>query len=276
MEIESSMISGIQKDSFVWSSGLRTIEEAFGSKAITGPGGLAAVSGWHDGGKRKGRLVGLACGLEIDGAASQRVLTRMRSGGEEWTRVGNLTTNHYVAVARGRADFGTTKIPLDEAYAVGLLIADGSIMLNNSGRSQALQIDKQVPVLKAVMPVLIRWRAIAGGISSDPIKIIEKSDNNACVKICAINFVSMFEKRYGIKWAYSENRIYPSRVMTGTREVVRAFLRGYFDGDGFCVGRPGISSASRALAEQNASDVARVRCFRRNSYQKNAYDDKRP
>ncbi|HMA93957.1 MAG TPA: DEAD/DEAH box helicase family protein, partial [Polyangiaceae bacterium] len=36
----------------------------------------------------------------------------------------------------------------------------------------------------------------------------------------------------------------------GTSEVVRAFLRGYFDGDGYCSAAPTVSTASQRLAEE--------------------------
>lgn len=237
----------VSPDTLVWSNGLRKFEDIWDSDRIEGPHGPARVVGWYDDGVNDGFRVKLECGLEIDGTPAHRVWFRDSDGNEGWRHVGDLQPGvEYVAVARGGADFGDTEIPLDEAYALGLLIADGCVI---GTTSQRLQIDKQRTPLEALMPVVIRWKVWAGGNGS-PVTISDLSPNHAIIMANAPDFRGMFKSRYGIEWAYCEKRSVPPCVLTGTRDVVRAFLRGYFDGDGYCDKTIAVSTCSSLLADQ--------------------------
>jgi len=232
----------VTRETLVWSDGLRRFGETWGATRIGGPWGAAVVNGWYDDGPRDGFEVTLRSGVTIDGTPAHRVWVRDRSGFEGWRRLGELRVGDFVAMARGQADFGQREIPLDEAYALGLVIADGCT------RGSTLQIDKQVPVLEAVRPVVERWHALGGSVGR-PSLLQHRSPRHAVLTSNG-PFRALFADRYGIDWQYSENRCVPPAVTRGTREVVRAFLRGYFDGDGYCDRRAAVSTASARLAEE--------------------------
>lgn len=240
----------VDPDTLVWSDGLRRFGDLFDvASCILGPHGVADVVGWYDDGERDGYKVRLECGLEIDGTPAHRVWVRHEDGCEGWLHVSDLGPGDHVAVARGRADWGSVVIPPDEAYALGLLIADGCIM--DSRTTSRLQIDKQLPVIRAVSPVLSRWIVMAGGRATNGILVQEMSANHASATVCAPNFRRMLSERYGIaRWEYSHLRSVPPCILRGTRDVVRSFLRGYFDGDGYCCMVPEVSTASPQLARQ--------------------------
>lgn len=237
----------LSRDSLVWSDGLRRFDEVFGAvDVLAGPSGPCRVLGWHDDGVRPGLKARLECGLEVDGSSVHRVWVRNHVGFEGWRTLAELSPGDFVAVARGEAHFGDWEIPLDEAYTLGLLVADGCV--SSSG---VLAIDKQEPVLRAVLPVLERWRSLAGNTSTLPITIHRKSDNHSFVHVSAIGWNKLLSERFGVeRWETSDRRQVPPVILRGTRAVVAAFLRGYFDGDGYCDVTPGASTASPILAKQ--------------------------
>jgi superfamily II DNA or RNA helicase len=220
----------VTRETLVWSRGLRSFGEAWGADRIEGPCGAAEVRGWYDDGARDGLEITLACGLVLDGTSHHRVWVRDADGGEGWRRLADLQIGDRVGVARGHADFGETSIPLDEAYALGVAIADGCIV------GAQLRIDKQAPLIDRIRPVVERWHALAGA-GAVPSRTVEISPRHTAIFSCG-------------NWQASDARTVPSTVRTGHREVVRAFLRGYFDGDGYCDHRPGVSTSSSRLADE--------------------------
>lgn len=237
----------VSPETLVWSGGLRGFGESWGSSRIQGPSGIADVAGWYDDGVRLGLKASLACGLNIDGTASHRVWIRDNFGIERWKEIVDLQVGDHVAVARGQADFGSDSLSSQDAYLLGLLVADGCLA---SGTSWRLQIDKQRPVIEAILPTLRTWKSRSGGNESEP-RIYVASDSHSYAYIHSVGLPGFLLGEFGLKFpVYSEGREVPGRVLTGDRETVRAFLRGYFDGDGYC--SPGVecSTASDKLASQ--------------------------
>ena len=237
----------VTPDTLVWGRGLRTFGDLWGSDRIAGPHGTAEVSGWYDDGERDGFRVTLECGLTINGTPAHRVWVRDANGFEGWRHVGALRPRDFVGVARGESDFGDAEIPLDEAYALGLFIADGCLTFGTSDR---LQIDKQRPVIEAVAPVLTRWVTLAGGAPRAP-KIADKSPYHAVGAVRRLGLGAMLAARFGFNPRLeSQERVVPDAILRGSRAVVQAFLRGYFDGDGYCDKSAAVSTASPTLARQ--------------------------
>jgi superfamily II DNA or RNA helicase len=104
---------------WVWSGGLRRFEDAWGSRRIAGPHATDAVVGWYDDGVNPGKRATTAAGLTIDGTLAHRIWIRRPDGFEGWCRLGEVRIGDYVAIARGRADFGPIALPVDEAIALG-------------------------------------------------------------------------------------------------------------------------------------------------------------
>jgi superfamily II DNA or RNA helicase/intein/homing endonuclease len=232
----------VTPETLVWSRGLRRFGDLWGETQILGPAGSAEIAGWYDDGRRAGLEVTLANGLRIDGTPSHRVWVRDDAGNEGWKSLGELGPEHYVAIARGRADFGDVAVPPEEAYTLGVLIADGC------AHDIALQIDKQRPLLERVRPVIEAWRAELSPVPAD-VRIQRVSERHDVLLVSG-DFRGLLWNKYGLRWAHSENRSTPESVLRGTRDTVRAFLRGYFDGDGYCDKAPCVSTASERLAEE--------------------------
>ena len=234
----------VTPETLVWSRGLKRLGEVWGEDRIATPYGVGQINGWHDDGRRLGFEVELDCGLIIDATPAHRLWVRNMNGYEGWRRVADLLPHDYIGIARGQADFGEQQIPLEEAYALGLLIADGCFT------GGTLKIDKQRPVVERIRPIVEQWYGVVG-TGARKSRIVDYNENHAAIFSCG-NFPPFFKDRYGIDWTYSEYREVPRCVREGTREVVQAFLRGYFDGDGYCDRKPGISTASPRLADQVA------------------------
>jgi superfamily II DNA or RNA helicase len=118
-----SLATGLGKcvdpQTWVWSNGLRRFEDAWGSRRIAGPRQTDDVAGWYDDGLNPGRRIATAAGLTIDGTLAHRIWIRRADGFEGWCRLEDVRRGDYVAVARGRADFGTEELPAADAYALG-------------------------------------------------------------------------------------------------------------------------------------------------------------
>jgi len=236
----------VAETSYVWSGGLRTIKDSWGRDRVATPSGEKHVSGWYDDGERVGIKATLRCGLEIDGTNNHRVWTRSADGVESWTRMDQLATGTYVGVSRGRADFGDISLDPEDAYTLGIMTADGCVSRGNG--TQSLRIDKQLPVLQRVSPVISRWGLASGGRGT--VAIVNKSPRHDILSAHSQGFKTWLHDSFGYECAYSEHRTIPRSVMLGTRETVCAYLRGYFDGDGWCDKNVCVATASSLLADQ--------------------------
>ncbi len=244
----------VTPDTLVWSGGLRRFGDVWGADTIQGPHTVDRVAGWYDDGVRDGYRVETEAGFTIDGTPAHRVWVRDDDGYEGWRRMGELTGREFVALARGVADWGTRTMPLDEAYALGLVIADGCFAATPG--QEALIVDKHPLVLRAIAPVLKRWRQCAGNRSTADVTTALHNDRHASARIAAPHLHAWLADTYGLRPAHSHDKEAPDAVLQGTRAVVCAFLRGYFDGDGYCNtfhGQPinvAVSTASHPLATQ--------------------------
>ena len=139
-----SLATGLGKcvdpKTWVWSNGLRRFGDAWGSDRIAGPHATDRVAGWYDDGVNPGKRIETAAGLSIDGTLAHRVWIRRDDGFEGWCRMEDLRRGDFVAIARGRADFGDADVPLEEAYLLGLAIADGC-MVKTGPNTHRLQVE---------------------------------------------------------------------------------------------------------------------------------------
>jgi hypothetical protein len=244
----------VTPDTVVWSGGLRRFGDVWGEDTIQGPHTVDRVSAWYDDGERDGYRVETEAGFVIDGTPAHRVWVRDDDGYEGWRRMGALTGREHIALARGVADWGQHEMPLDEAYALGLVIADGTFAAAQ-GR-EIVTVDKHPLVIAAIAPVLKRWRQGAGNRSTADVRIVAHNDRHATATITASHLHTWLADTYGLRPAHSHDKEAPAAVLRGTRDVVRAFLRGYFDGDGYCNTQHGqtinvaVGTASPALAAQ--------------------------
>ncbi|MBV9439473.1 MAG: hypothetical protein JOZ24_05735, partial [Candidatus Eremiobacteraeota bacterium] len=231
-----SLATGLGKcvdpNTWVWSHGLRRFGDAWGAGQIAGPHATDCVVAWYDDGVNPGKRIETAAGLSIDGTLAHRVWVRRDDGFEGWCRMEELRVGDFVAIARGRADFGSTEMPLDEAYLLGLAIAqqrnnaersaaDSPVIMNSSKGDQVGLSSSKPSSLQGAM--LLERQALRHAQRSDVAALRQAQDDMGGV---------------------------PEAILTGTRTVIAAFLRGYFDGDGVANPIVGCNTSSRTLAEQ--------------------------
>jgi superfamily II DNA or RNA helicase len=243
----------ISPDSWVWSRGLKRFGEVWGSDRIAGPHQTDRVIGWYDDGVNDGYRISTELGLEIDGTKAHPLWIRREDGFEGWVRLEDVRVGDYVAVARGRADFGETQLDFDSAYALGLLIADGCLI--TKAKSSALQLDGSPEILSAsVVQTLQEWRNDAAGQKAEArVMRHHRSAAHDSLLVSSPVWRRWFKSTFGFKWTYSHLREVPRAVAAGTRSTIAAFILGYLDGDG-TVGpnnrHLSFTTTSPALAEQ--------------------------
>lgn len=238
----------VTPDTLVWSTGLRRFGELWGEAAILGPEGPATVAGWYDDGERPGLRVTTAAGLTIDGTLNHRVRVRTNDGFEGWKRLRDLVPHagQYLAVARGAAEFGNGHLAPDDAYLLGLFVADGCMV--RSGATAHFQLDKHPAVIDAILPHVRRWKRLAGG-GTDTLRVEHRSNEHASVHFTAAGLPA-FLAEMGVGGDPAHTKRVPATVLRSDRPTVQWFLRGLFDGDGYCAPQVGYSTASAALADQ--------------------------
>ena len=246
-----SLATGLGKcvdpQTWIWSNGLRRFEDAWGSDRIAGPHKTDAVVAWYDDGVNPGRRVMTKAGLHIDGTLAHRLWIRRDDGFEGWCRMEDIVIGDYVAIGRGRADFGTRAVPVHQAYLLGLAIADGCIV-KTGPNAHRLQIDGSPEILARVASTMDYRREKADGHGS--VTITQKSVDRAYAIVQAKRLKEYVETSFGVRWTYSPERVVPDAILHGDRDSVRAFLRGYFDGDGVSNPIVACNTSSRILAEQ--------------------------
>ena len=235
-----SLATGLGKcvdpQTWVWSGGLRRFGDSWGSERIAGPHRTDDIVAWYDDGLNDGRKVSTDAGLTIDGTLAHRIWIRRDDGFEGWCRLGEVRIGDYAAIGRGRADFGNAYVPVHSAYLLGLAIADGC-MAKTGPRAHRLQIDGHPELVARISSTMNYWRAKSGG-----------QRNGSVVQ--SPRMKDYIESTFGVEWTYSPERVVPEAILRGSRDAIRAFLRGYFDGDGVANPIVGANTSSRILAEQ--------------------------
>lgn len=214
------------------------------------PSGMRKIVGWCDDGVRDGWRVETWCGGVYECSGAHRFWVRSPDGTEGWKCADELSEQDYVAIARGRADFGSRVLDNEEAYALGLLIADGSLGDSRPKGTVSLRIDKQVPVLERVAPTIRKWQLATKPYVNARTSIRPTNPRHAVLVAGSVRWPEFLLSNFGLHLGYSETRSVPTAVLEGNRDTVRFFLKGYFDGDGWCDTSAKVSTASRLLAEQ--------------------------
>jgi superfamily II DNA or RNA helicase len=248
-----SLATGLGKcvdpQTWVWSNGLKRFEDAWGSDRIAGPHKTDEVVAWYDDGVNPGRRVTTHAGLHIDGTLAHRLWIRRDDGFEGWCRMEDIVVGDYIAIGRGRADFGPKQVPVHSAYLLGLAIADGCIV-KTGPNAHRLQVDGSPEILSRVASTMNYWREKSGGHRDGTVTITHKSVDHAFAIVQAKRLKEYIETTFGVRWTYSPERVVPDAILQGDRDSVRAFLRGYFDGDGVANPIVACNTSSRILAEQ--------------------------
>jgi len=188
----------------------------------------------HDEGMTETRRVVTTNGHLFEGRPNHRV--RVLSGLEiVWRSLDELVPGDCVLQSPATC-FGKNAIPLEAAELLGWAVAEGS-RDDSSGVSDVLSLDRSVVPYVASLA-----RASAGYFGCT----VHESVKHGRVFIRGGAF------RSHLPFEYSRNKQIPPVIMQASAPVIRAFLRGYFSGDGDAAtgGSPAVTTVSSDLAEQ--------------------------
>lgn len=228
-----ALIAGcITKDSYILGkNGLEQIGETpYGY--VSEDKELYGLGGWHKAEQRYGN--GLSdtikitshYGFELEGTPNHKIWTSCG-----WKRLDNLSVNDDVSIQYGQKVFGNESISEDEAYLLGLFIAEGSWEINGKNRTRRVTITNP-----EVGDFLIRM-----GFNKQKDGIHFRSSK-------WFNFFSKYVSQEKAPQKYLLPEFFKLNEMS-----IKKILSGYFDGDGFSDSkktRIGSTSSSRQLSRQ--------------------------
>ena len=229
---------------------------------LCGEDGIERTSKFYYDGRRKTVKITTRLGYTIEGTEEHRILVREKEEkGNHWKRLGDLKTGDYAVINRGMDFWGTeTKIEakrikrhyhfntkkyrvpseLDEdlAYLLGLLIGDGTLTYKNSF---SLSTGDEF--------VAREFRQINKRLFG---KEVGRKKNGKDYFVSSL-FLRDFFFDLGVGYQDACHKEVPECILAAPKEIVRAFLQGLFDTDGYAdakYGNVSVSSSSKKLAEQ--------------------------
>jgi len=154
-----------------------------------------------------------------------------------WKEVADLIGNQRVCLDLARPlEFGAA-LDTEDAYVMGLWIADGFASWRNGGRERAVQVGWAVgdvcssgPKGRAGAPQIERLRAWAEGRGL----IASVSRGVGCSKVAIYSGGREWCEEWGLNpgWTARSKRV-PERIWRSNLEARKAFLCGVLDGDGY-------------------------------------------
>lgn len=143
----------------------------------------------------------------------------------------------------------------EKAYWLGFIASDGWISKNEKNNSGAIGIELQYGDIghlrkfnKSIggnYQITDRWRSCS--ISTHP----EKLNHMCCIRIFSIKMYDSLEKL-----GLSKDKSYTVGIPDLREDLLRHYLRGYFDGDGcFCLSNKSFDISYITASEKMASDI---------------------
>jgi superfamily II DNA or RNA helicase len=192
----------VDPETYVWSDGLRKFGELWGAEYIAGPHDLDKINAWYDDGINPGKKVSTHAGITIDGTLAHRVWIRRQDGFEGWCRLEDIRVGDYIGLARGRAHFGMEELPPKDAFALGRAFRSWGMIKSSGGDTLACHGERRRMECAGVEP--------------------QRSGNKAATTVLERTALPSFDlEPYGL----------PAKILCGTRETIRQFMLGLFDGD---------------------------------------------
>ena len=143
----------------------------------------------------------------------------------EWKKVNDIVEGDYIVSLRG-SNLGTeTKLTKDEAYLLGLIIADGYI-----GDKNSLSItNDQEEILKTFFDYFTNVEHNGSKLKVN--KIEDKRNSSFTYKISNKSYVEHFHNKLGIGYGVAKDKEVPKVIMQATKEVQLSFLSGYLESE---------------------------------------------
>ena len=228
---------------------------------VFGQNGLEPASHVYNGGQSETRRITTRQGFALEGTPEHPVLALTPQGDLEFRRLDQLRVSDYVAIQRNQQTFGAeTRLPPFEFVArtnaldgrvpetlteelarfLGYVVAEGTLSLDDqiyfSHTDPEIQAD-MIHLTEALFGLRLRRHLSRGKWNGKDFRIFG-------VKL------RRFLSNLGLAPGLAASKRIPPCILAAPKQIVTAFLRAFFEGDGSVygpVGRVEAASASREL-----------------------------
>ncbi|MDT4955548.1 MAG: serine protein kinase [Acidobacteriota bacterium] len=210
-------------------------------------------------GKGKTVRVRTRKGYVVEGAADHRILVLASDGEFTWRQLKSIKSADRVCINR-QGYFGVTEAPLIESYVeknagwvkakfpsrmtvdlaqlLGYFVAEGWYLKGEGGEDYGIGIaneDEEVVAELQRIAVSLGLKLTAGG---------------RCRHHIWSRSLALLFHNFGLNGRRAEGKHIPQIIRRSPKEIISAFLRAYFDGDGTASSYISCTTASEKLAEQ--------------------------
>lgn len=199
---------------------------------------LEPAKAFYINGHTKTRRLILCNGLELETSYVHPILTCGSDGRFTWKKSEACVEGDYVAVKIGAEQWGQpVGVSTEELYQMGVCVADGCLS------EDRITIAKKVEGIRRHFIDEQGWHAVGGTHSKIHFRWYKQEKRQLW---------NSLGYKFGL---YNHTKYIPEKVLAGSRDDLRAFLSGYFDGNGCFSGSCGrfhvsCFSVSKKLIQQ--------------------------
>jgi intein/homing endonuclease len=189
---------------------------------VTSLNGEANSSHFHYDGVQPTIDVQTHHGYGVCGTAKHRIIVATDNG-IAWKRLDVIKPGDYVGILRSGLQFGKHEMPTDKAYLLGYFVGDGNIN-KCKGRPSGITFtvgNEDYPHFEKYLPSIETH-------FGNP-KIYKYGDKPYSIRVFDVILGAEMAEDCGVG---ADNKVVPTDVLYGTKEVWKAFLQGLFDSDG--------------------------------------------
>lgn len=233
----------LTSETFVYTDkGLRTIAEIFseanrpvasvnrvinynGCSLVNRHGKTETVNRLFMNGKKPVFRITTDSGAFVESTANHKHLVQSKTGAWVWRRTSDLRPGDFLIRQMAPMPFGVEEVPADEAYLLGVLVADAHF-----GEQRILVSNDDpdiVSIIKSTGPRLL----------GTEFRSYDRDDKGAAIHFNSKDGAKNFYSRFGCETGIAKTKRVPDLIRRGTENVVKEFLRGYMDTDSSCGGK---------------------------------------
>lgn len=219
-----------------------TIENTFGIQLVNRYGELETPSHLTRNGLRDVKTFVTDKGVEETVTLNHPILTVAPSGKHEWKQMKDLQIGDWVVLRRGTNVYGNSDVAVEDAQALGALIADGYFGIE----TQVTFTNNEKPLLDLVSSFFEREQL------SVKLAPNTTSRNSFILRGIGVRKADFYGK-YALLNGLAKDKEVPKKILSASREAQLAFLSGYLECE-MSIEVPKcaieVTSASKKLLEQ--------------------------